>query len=410
MTERQSRRANADSYSAGPIGRAARTSRGGGQWRGAQLQVLWSSVLVAALMQGCAIVPGYDAYSLRTSGTSSVELPVLTPDGEVPTRIDVQEIDARLIIEKQKSQQFDASAEYTAAPRIGHADYRIGSGDVLNIIVWGHPELTIPMGEFRSADEAGTVVSENGTIFFPYAGVVEVAGLTIPEVRALLTEELARVIEDVQLEVRMAAFRSKRVYVVGEVEEPGIYAITDVPMTVVEAINRAGGLTEDADESRVLLNRQGSASRIDLLALYERGDLSENVLLRDGDIVNVPDNDLNKVYLLGEIRSPGTYRIEKGRLTLAEALSDAGNINMGLANPYQIFVVRGGPTPEIFHLSAKEPDALLLAEGFPLQRRDIVYVDTADLARWNKFISNLLPTRNFFELDTALQEGGQVTR
>jgi len=140
---------------------------------------------------------------------------------------------------------------------------------------------------------------------------------------------------------------------------------------------------------------------LDMLAVYEYGDVSQNIRLLNGDILTVADNQLNKVYILGEVKATGSLTIRNGRMTLAEALSDSGNIDMETANPYQIFVVRGGETPEIYHLSAKEPDALLLAEGFPLQRRDIVYVDTADLVRWNKFISNLTPSRNFFELDTS---------
>jgi polysaccharide export outer membrane protein len=371
----------------------------------AQVSLLLALIAFSSLT-GCSIVPGYDAYTLRTQGRSSVELPVSTPEGRVPARIDVQTINAELIINIQQSQP---EPSRQPPPTISRADYRIGPGDVLNVIVWGHPDLTLPAGEFQTSREAGTVVGDDGNIFFPHAGLVKAAGLTVPQLRALLTEKVGRVIEDVQLEVRLSNFRSKRVYVVGAVEEPGVYPITDIPMTMIEAINQAGGFDEDADLSRVLINRNGQVIPIDLLALYEEGDLSQNQLLRDGDVVNVPDNALNKIYLMGEIRRAGTLTIERGRMTLAEALSDAGNINMGTANPYQIFVVRGGPTPQIFHLAAKEPDALLLAEGFPLKRRDIIYVDTADLVRWNKFISNLLPTRNFFELDTSLGDGGTAT-
>jgi polysaccharide export outer membrane protein len=345
------------------------------------------------------------------SEQSSVEVPVRTPAGLVPAKIDVQEIDAEFIIRLEESLAAEPSQPAAAQFQLPPAgDYRLGVGDVINIVVWGHPDLTIPTGEFRTAEESGTVVLEDGTIFFPYAGVVKVEGRTLPEIRTMLTRALSNYIEGVQLEVRMAAFRSKRVYVVGEVNKPGIYNITDIPMTMVEAVNLAGGFTGDADQSTVVLTRDGQTSTYNLLALYEDGDVSQNASLRHGDIVHVPDNQLNKVYMMGEIgrsaggQGAGSLPIKKNRLTLAEALSDVGNINMATASPYHIFVVRGGPQPEIFHLSAKEPDALLLAERFPLKPRDIVYVDTADLVRWNKFISNLLPTRNFFNIDTSLQE------
>ncbi len=360
-------------------------------------------VVAALLLQGCAIVPGYDVYSLRTQGRSSVEVPVSTPEGVVPARINVQQIDAAMIIGiKALEDQRKEAMSFAQAPP-AHFDYRLGPGDVINIVVWGHPDLTIPSGEFRTAEEAGTVVSEQGTIFFPYAGLVNVEGQTLQEVRALLTNALSRVIENVQLEVRMAAFRSKRVYMVGEVESPGVYHIDDIPMTIMEAVSRAGGFSDNADQSNVVLNRDGQLTRLNMLALFEDGDMSQNILLRDGDIVNVFDNDANKVYVMGAMGNR-TLFVKKGRLTLAEAISDAGNIREAIANPYEFFVVRGGDRPEIFHLGAKQPDALLLAEGFPLKPRDIVYVDTADLVRWNRFISLLLPTRREFGIDDPIIE------
>jgi polysaccharide export outer membrane protein len=301
----------------------------------------------------------------------------------------------------------------TRLPEASYSDYRLGPGDVISIVVWGHPDLS--SGEFDPAatsgapqQTAGTVVSKNGTIYYPHAGEIKVAGRTIAEVRAMLTKAIGKVIENVQLEVRMADFRSQHVYVVGEVNDPGIYNITDMPMTMVDAINQAGGFTANADPGNIILTRKGGISRIDLHALYQDADLSQNILLVHGDIVNVPDNRAHKVFVMGEVRRAGSLPISRAGMTLADALSDAGNIDMATANPYHIFVVRGGPTPEIFHLSAREPDTFLLADRFPLQPRDIVYVDTADLVRWNKFVSNLLPTRNFFGIDTDIGTGGTV--
>jgi polysaccharide export outer membrane protein len=347
------------------------------------------ALLFLLLATGCAIVPGNNVVKMRNSGMSSIQIPVQTPRGEIPANIKVQSITAELIIDKEQALYTEPAP--AAAPPV-HQDYRLGPGDVINIIVWDHPELTIPAGEFRSAEQSGTVISEDGTIYFPYAGVIQVAGLTVVQLRALLTEKLSSTIENVQLEVRVAAYRSQRVYVVGEVNQPGIVPITDVPMTVVEAINRAGGFSEQADRRNITLTRGDSTQRIDLLALYENGDISQNVQLRSSDILSVADRSFNKVFVLGAVNRPGSQILDRHRVTLAEALSDAADIDQVIANPYQIFVLRGGERPEIYHLASKSPEAMLLADRFVLQPRDVVYVDAADIVRWNRVVSNLLPT------------------
>ena len=268
------------------------------------------------------------------------------------------------------------------------------------MIVWDHPELTIPAGEFRSAEASGTVVGEDGNIFYPYVGVLKVEGMTVTRLRDVLLKKLSRWIENVQLDVRVAAYRSKRVYVVGEVNQPGLQAINDIPMTVIEAVNRAGGFSEKADHANITLTRNGETYRVDLQALYEDGLVSQNVLLQHGDIVNVPDNAFNKVFVLGEVRSPGSMLMNKRRKSLAEAIGDAGDFDKLTANPHQIFVMRGTTDkPQIYHLNSGSPDALLLADQFELLPRDIVYVDAADIARWNRVVSNIPPT--FSLLNTA---------
>ena len=85
--------------------------------------------------------------------------------------------------------------------------------------------------------------------------------------------------------------------------------------------------------------------------------------------------------------------MNKGRMTLTEALSDSGGINQETADAARIFVFRGGlGKPEIFHLDAKSPDALLLADRFPLQPRDVIYIDRAEGIRWNQIIEQIQPT------------------
>jgi polysaccharide export outer membrane protein len=280
--------------------------------------------------------------------------------------------------------------------------YTIAPYDVLQVTVWDHPELTAPTGGFRSPEENGIPVQEDGTTYYPHVGVIHVAGKTLPEVRAILTEKLARDIMKPQLDVRIAAFRGKRVQVTGEVIAPVTMPLTDVPLRVQDAIAFAKGFIPEslvpggpagADPSNVTLTRDGKTYRLDLLALYEGGDLSQNWLLKDGDVINVGDRNRNRIFVMGEVKQQQAKLMVKRRMTLAEAIGDSGGIDPVASAVGKIYVIRGDfNVPSIYRLDASSADALLLATQFQLRPKDIVYVATYDLTRWNRIMTQILPT------------------
>lgn len=373
-------------------------------------QRLLLASIAALTLHGCALSPGNPSYANREQSDNRV--PVQKGQELVVENVKVKPITPELIVNMHKAarpyREVGATANRQAAqatpidPAASVVDYRLGPGDIITIIVWDHPELTTPAGTFRSAEQAGTVVAEDGTIYYPYAGIIKVAGKTTREVRDILASRLAKFIEKVQLDVRMAAYRSKRVHVVGEVAKPGNQEITDIPMTVLEAVNRAGGFTPEADFSRVLLTRKGQTYRVDIQAMYEDGATEQNALLEPGDIVNVSDRSFNKIFVLGEVIKPGSLQMNKRRSTLAEALGDAGYISQDRSNPRWIYVMRSDDdSPELFHLDGRSPDAMLLADRFPLKPRDIVYVDGSDIVRWNRVITNILPTSTMLNLTSG---------
>lgn len=370
---------------------------------------------ISAVLSGCSIVPGM--HMSQFSNESSIEIPVTEKNKTILKTLNIQPITAQLIIDIEKnidSRSLGANnvANHYFDYRIGsntikgtptkeyYKQYLVGPRDVLSITVWEHPELTIPAGEFRSAEAAGNIVGEDGNIFYPYAGVVKAAGRTVEQIRSELTRKLSRYIERVQLDVRVASYRSQRVYVVGEVDKPGIQLVKDIPLTVLEAINSAGGVTENSDRRNITLTRDDKTFSINLLALYEGGDTSQNVMLKHGDVLNVPDRQFNKVFVLGDTSGSGTGSarsrsifMNKGRMTLTEAISEGGGADQQNSDPARIFVFRGGlGKSQIFHLNAKSPDALLLADRFPLQPRDVVYIDRAEGIRWNQIIGQIKPT------------------
>lgn len=286
-------------------------------------------------------------------------------------------------------------------------DYQVGVGDVLQITVWDHPELTIPAGSMRSAQESGNLVHSDGSIFYPYVGKLHVEGMKVTEIREMITDRLDEYIEAPQVDVAVAGFRSKRIYVTGAVNQPGTYPITNVPMRLVDAVSAAGGIGENANWSQVILSRDGEEYRLSLRGIYENGNAAQNVLLRPGDVVNVSRSDDNKVFVLGEVVKPESIPMGRNGMSLAEALSDTGGLDEREADASGIFVFRKAqPGQEhgidVYQLNAKDAAALVLADSFQLQPRDIVYVTAAPLARWNRVLSLLVPSV------TALYLGGRA--
>ncbi|RTZ42341.1 sugar transporter [Candidimonas sp. SYP-B2681] len=294
--------------------------------------------------------------------------------------------------------------------------YRIGTGDIVNIVVWGHPELALaPATSNRSTGSSsqadvgnGYNVNPDGIIQFPLLGPVKLAGLTENQARELLTRRLAKYVKDPQLTVRMQAYRHERVYVDGEVREPGLQTMDDIPMTLPEAINRAGGFTPTADRSSVILTRGGVSTEINLPQLTRLGVNPNKILLAGGDLLRVVDRNESKIFVLGEVSAPRALQMHDGRLSLTEALGEAGGANTLTSDPNQIYVIRKVPNEQnadnaqaqIYHLDAGSPSAFMLANDFELKPRDVVYVDAAPVVRWNRVISNVLPSYDSLFINT----------
>jgi polysaccharide export outer membrane protein len=279
--------------------------------------------------------------------------------------------------------------------------YKIGPGDILSIVVWDHPELagqgmatsaaTQEQG-VQGAPAAGFVVDYEGRVQFPFAGMLKLAGLTEEQARTLLVTRLARYLAQPIVTLRVQSYRSKRIYMDGEVREPGLQVINDIPMTLLEALNRAGGLLASADQSRIVLERGKKRYNLDLRELVQKGINPGNILLSNGDVVRVHSRDESKVFVSGEVVTPKALTMHNGRLSLNEALGESGGISPLTGDARQVFVVRKAHDgTRVFQLDARQNGALAMAESFELHPKDLVYVAASPLANWHRGLSLLFP-------------------
>tara|TARA_B100001059_G_scaffold236047_1_gene284414 strand:- start:1839 stop:2954 length:1116 start_codon:yes stop_codon:yes gene_type:complete len=351
--------------------------------------------LVASLMlltmTGCTIIPGSHFEGI-SSGEQTEKL-----EQEL-NKINIKIIDSSLISQYKQQRETAKPISSLVGVNTSEYKYKLGVGDVVTVGVWDHPELTIPAGTQRTAEFDGFRVQEDGTITYAYAPNIPAVGRTISEVRQDLVSRLSKVIENPQVDLKVIAFKSQKTYVTGEVKQPGVYPITNTPLTLIDALNQAGGLTEAADWRTVTFTRGDKTETIELDDFYAQGDISQNRLLQHGDVVHVNRNDKQKVFVLGDIKKAGTVTLNRYGLNLAEALSDSGGLNENTADANGIFVLRkrdferDGVVADVYQLHAKNIASLVLAEQFELQPHDIVYVTSAPLARWNRVISLLLPS------------------
>lgn len=361
----------------------------------------------ASLLSGCFVAPGM-FFGERA-----------TEDGSVDTLASFQGAQVHLqSISPKTLQKINASnnSAISIAPELLEyrpETYKLGKFDIVQVTVWEHPELTLPLGSFRSDNATGQMIDENGEMFYPYTGQIPVAGKTISELRNTIVESLSLVLNKPQIDVRLISSQSQKAYVQGAVVKAGTIPLSDVPVTILEALNRAGGISPQGNPKYVELVRDGKLYMVDLTASYPAGAGPADVLLKNGDVIRVANNDEFKVFVLGEVDKQQALPMKNDKMSLSEALSEAGGLQVMSAQSKGIYVIRASgamDTINVFHLNSKNPLALIFGDGFKLKPRDIVFVDANGLARWNRVISQILPTVQAIYSTTEAIHSAKVAR
>ena len=283
--------------------------------------------------------------------------------------------------------------------------YRLGAGDSLLVAIYGHPELSITpfVGPFAGAGPqggrpVGLLVDNDGSVQLPLIGRVVVAGKTAAEVQALLAHELGVYIKEPNVTVQVLFAGNIRYYLLGVFTNPGL-KYSDRPLGLLEALSLGGSVDlEKASLRTAHVARRGKKLPVDFRRLVLDGDLGQNIRLRTGDVVVVPDHQSEQAFVFGGFANSqpagGAVPFMHGRLTLLQALARAG---FGQTEHYQsrlssVRVIRSeGDHGELFVIDA---NAIMDGDAAPFELApgDIVFVPPTALATWNQALGMLLPT------------------
>jgi len=263
----------------------------------------------------------------------------------------------------------------------------LGPGDVMNISIFGQKETT----------RENLVVGPDGRINYMEARDVVAAGLTVDELRSRLEGILEKYHRSPKVLVHPVSYQSKKFYLLGNVVGRGVYQL-DRPVTIIEAVASAKGFAGEsqvrggpppAEFSRSFLIRRKAEGgfgpvNVDLEGLFQRGDLSQNLLLCPDDYLFFSALRMQEVYVLGNVMQPGILPYTKEMSLLAAIVAKGGFTTRGYKT--QVLVVRGslakpqGTVINVNHiLAARAPD-------FPLKNRDIVFVPERPTARLEELI------------------------
>ncbi|MES1935637.1 polysaccharide export protein [Salinisphaera hydrothermalis C27AD] len=379
------------------------------------------------MLAGCAL-PGFNSGSFdhnhwysfgsKHSATYQEQLSQQAKVDYDPIELNITPQLIAYLDHKQKKNSLSPQVrKLTGSP--SRKNYVVGNGDILQIVVFGHPDLTNPGGESSNnngggsrqtgrVDTSGELVNADGDIYFPYVGSLHAAGKTIAQIRKEVTQGLSDYIRDPQVDVRVRQYRSQRVYISGDIDKPCTVPITDINLTIVQALDACDSLASKkgggTGVQNIRLIRNGHSTLVNLNKLYAQGD---DIPLQPGDKLLI-DDTANRVFMVGEFDKQKALPYATGGMSLGDAISDIGGVNLQTADASHIYVIRGFVGgrdfkdgglktimhPKIYHLNMSNPSGMLLANQFELKPRDVVFAAPASLVNFNRALSLILPSLN----------------
>jgi polysaccharide export outer membrane protein len=365
---------------------------------------------LSALLSGCGSFPAWfpsDGAS-REQVEAAAEPKTDSAQAPIPV-IDVDAAVTQRIVAARQQQSFARTMGDKAPPA-----YLIGPGDVLQVIVWEAPPAAL-FGSLSSAP-MGAAVANNSTAFpeqmvdaggriqVPFAGTIKVTGRSLEQTEAEIARRLAGKANHPQVMVRVVRNASSDVTVVGGVKQSMLLPLTSKGEHLLDAIAAAGGVVQPVGKTSIQLSRGGRVVSMPMDSVIS--DPRQNIWLQPGDVVTALFQP-NSFTVLGATGKNGEVPFETQGISLTQALARAGGVNDLRGDARGVFLFRfenpqvldlpagqsvpmqDGKVPVIYRVDLKDPRSFLVAQRFPVDNGDVLYVSNAPGAELQKFLNIL---------------------
>ncbi len=360
------------------------------------------------LLAGCSTFPEWIP-STGPSRQQVIEVQDRQPESLIQV-VSVTDSVARRLVASQQQQLF---SQVLASK--GPFSYVIGPGDVLEVSIWEAPPAVLfgaslldprsGVAAARSTAFPEQMVSSEGTLSVPFAGSLPVANKTPQEVEREIGRRLSGKANQPQVLVRVIRNATSNVTVVGEVA-----ASTRMPLTargerLLDALAAAGGVRQPVGKVTLQLTRGEQVHALALETIIR--DPKQNITLQPGDVITALFQPLSFT-VLGATAKNEELNFEAQGITLAQALGRIGGLQDRLADARAVYIFRfenpavldlpvpprttpEGKVPVVYEVNLKNPETFFVAQGFPVQNKDVLYVANAPGAELQKFLGIIMP-------------------
>ena len=351
-------------------------------------------------MSSCSYLPGINKEPKSQTGSKKIINYYTIKDIKIEI-IKINELNENEIenFNEKKINELSYSSEKFSDIYNYEYKYVLSSSDIISINLTDTDDV-----------DGSYTIDPNGDIDLPFIGKININNLDVNQAQNLLLTVLGKYYKNPSLQVEILEYNSSKIYILGAVRNQLTINLDQKPIRLIDAAIQADYNPNAQDKllgSKGLLRRNNNVYKINLNNIFQSKDARENFYLKKNDVIFV-DSNSDSIQIFGEVTKPGIY-FPNNDFSLTELLSVSG-LNKLTANAKKIYVIREDYNQflkiNIFQLDVSNPISLVLGKRFKLQPKDIIYIPSTKLVKWNRVISLLTPQTGLFtSYNPIIQDG-----